>query len=84
MKTKKIKKDMSSEFSGQVAIVTGGARGIGYAVALGLAKRGGRVCLIDLKAADLADAAKKMSSVLPRAEIMSAPLPLPQLTRTAC
>jgi 3-oxoacyl-[acyl-carrier protein] reductase len=63
------------DFSGQVAVVTGGARGIGYAIAAGLLNRGARVCLIDLNASDLDAAAKKLGSAIPRAEIMSALTP---------
>jgi len=39
-----------SELSGQVAIVTGGASGIGAAVARRLAERGARVVVADLQA----------------------------------
>lgn len=37
-----------AQFDGQVLIVTGGARGIGEAVARGFLKRGGRVLLADV------------------------------------
>ncbi|QPP10108.1 SDR family oxidoreductase [Streptomyces bathyalis] len=36
------------EFGGQVAVVTGGASGIGLAVSTELARRGARVCVLDL------------------------------------
>ena len=47
---------MATDFTGQVAIVTGSARGIGFAVATELAKRGASVVLVDLKADALAPA----------------------------
>ena len=42
---------MSTEFQDRVALVTGGASGIGKAVALALAARGARVGICDLNAA---------------------------------
>jgi NAD(P)-dependent dehydrogenase (short-subunit alcohol dehydrogenase family) len=36
------------DLSGQVAVVTGGARGLGYSMARALARRGVDVCLLDL------------------------------------
>ncbi len=40
-----------SEFGGQVAVVTGGAEGIGFATSKLLAERGARVCILDVNAA---------------------------------
>ena len=39
---------MDDEFSGQVAVVTGGGRGIGYAIARMLLERGARVAILDI------------------------------------
>src|SRR5215468_2504103 len=41
------------DFSGQVGVVTGAARGLGRAFALGLARAGMSVALIDLREAEL-------------------------------
>ncbi|MCU1675783.1 MAG: short-chain dehydrogenase [Frankiales bacterium] len=46
----------AAEFAGLVAIVTGGASGIGLATALALAARGATVAALDLNAAGLPDA----------------------------
>lgn len=51
----------------EVAIVTGGARGIGFAVASKLIERGARVCLLDLSA----DALEVAAAKLPRAQVMT-------------
>jgi 3-oxoacyl-[acyl-carrier protein] reductase len=45
------------ELEGQVAVVTGGARGIGFAVAEALAQAGAKVALVDINGADTRDAA---------------------------
>jgi NAD(P)-dependent dehydrogenase (short-subunit alcohol dehydrogenase family) len=47
---------MSGTLEGNVAIVTGGAQGIGNAIAKGLAAEGARVAVVDLKRADEAAA----------------------------
>eukprot|EP00656_Telonema_subtile_P019549 TRINITY_DN20783_c0_g1_i1.p1 TRINITY_DN20783_c0_g1~~TRINITY_DN20783_c0_g1_i1.p1 ORF type:complete len:251 (+),score=62.43 TRINITY_DN20783_c0_g1_i1:154-906(+) len=48
-------------FAGQVAIVTGGARGIGYGVASGLARGGAHVVLVDVGEAELATASQELN-----------------------
>ena len=60
---------MATDFTGQVAIVTGSARGIGFAVAAELAKRGASVVLVDLKADALASAAKLLQQRVPGAAV---------------
>ena len=47
--------------SGSVAVVTGGAAGIGLAAAMGFAARGMRVCIADLGAGRLAQAAARLA-----------------------
>ena len=44
--------------SSNVAVITGGASGIGFAAAVNFARRGMRICIADLGAARLAAAAK--------------------------
>ncbi len=48
---------MSAELDGKVAIVTGGAQGIGRAIAEGLAAQGARIVIADLRGAQEAAAA---------------------------
>ncbi|MFO0996345.1 MAG: SDR family oxidoreductase [Alphaproteobacteria bacterium] len=49
------------EFEGQVGIITGGANGIGLAIAKLLAERGGSVALWDVDGAKVASAAESLS-----------------------
>ena len=49
-------------FSGQVAVVTGGAQGIGFGVAAHLGALGARVALFDMQADKLAEAAAALAS----------------------
>ncbi|KAL1504072.1 hypothetical protein AB1Y20_010482 [Prymnesium parvum] len=53
------------DFSGQVAVVTGGAQGIGLAVGTALARRGARVCLVDLSEARLHAALAQLQTDAP-------------------
>jgi NAD(P)-dependent dehydrogenase (short-subunit alcohol dehydrogenase family) len=52
----------------QVAVVTGGASGIGLAAAMRFAQAGMKVCIADLGADRLAEAAAKLSAVAPHGE----------------
>lgn len=42
--------DFTNDFAGRTAVVTGGASGIGNAIARALAARGGRVAIVDVRA----------------------------------
>ena len=48
-----------------VAVITGGASGIGLAAAMRLARLGLKVCIVDIEADRLGEAATKLSSVAP-------------------
>ncbi|MEM7461382.1 MAG: SDR family NAD(P)-dependent oxidoreductase [Pseudomonadota bacterium] len=50
------------DLSGEVAIVTGGAQGIGFAVAKRLAASGAKICIWDLSEELLADAGKEIGA----------------------
>jgi NAD(P)-dependent dehydrogenase (short-subunit alcohol dehydrogenase family) len=52
--------------SGAVAVITGGASGIGLAAATRFARSGLRVCIADTNAAGLAEAAAALASVAPK------------------
>ena len=54
-----------------VAVITGGASGIGLAAALAFARVGLKVCIADVDQARLAEAATKLSSVTPATHVMT-------------
>jgi NAD(P)-dependent dehydrogenase (short-subunit alcohol dehydrogenase family) len=56
---------MSTAFEGQTAIVTGGSRGIGLAIATALASRGSNVAICGGDPAHLADAGARLAKVAP-------------------
>jgi len=53
---------MTTDFRNKVALVTGGARGIGYASARMMARRGARLVLVDIDADRVATAAAELAS----------------------
>jgi len=54
----------SGRFKGKVALITGGARGIGFAAAQRIASEGGRVALADIDAAAAEAAAKRLPDAI--------------------
>ncbi|MVT50855.1 SDR family NAD(P)-dependent oxidoreductase [Bradyrhizobium yuanmingense] len=54
-----------------VAVITGGAAGIGFAAATAFARAGMKVCIADVDEARLAEAATKLSSVTSAANVMT-------------
>jgi hypothetical protein len=60
---------------GNVAVITGGASGIGLAAAMRFARLGLKVCIADIGADRLGEAATKLSSIAPggAGSIMTAP-----------
>jgi NAD(P)-dependent dehydrogenase (short-subunit alcohol dehydrogenase family) len=49
-------------FAGQVAVITGGAGGIGFALAEAAAARGAKIVLADIREAELANAERKLAA----------------------
>ncbi len=54
----------AGRFEGRVALVTGGARGIGFAAAQRIAAEGGRLALADIDAAAAAEAARALPGAI--------------------
>jgi NAD(P)-dependent dehydrogenase (short-subunit alcohol dehydrogenase family) len=54
-----------------VAVITGGASGIGFAAAAAFARNGMKVCIADVDQARLADAATRLSSLTSAAHVMT-------------
>lgn len=54
-----------------VAVITGGASGIGFAAAIAFARAGMKVCVADVDEARLAETATKLSSVTATANVMT-------------
>jgi NAD(P)-dependent dehydrogenase (short-subunit alcohol dehydrogenase family) len=54
-----------------VAVITGGASGIGFAAALAFARDGMKVCIADVDQARLAEAAIRLSSVTSATDVMT-------------
>ncbi|MDN5003592.1 SDR family NAD(P)-dependent oxidoreductase [Bradyrhizobium sp. GCM10027634] len=55
---------------GNVAVITGGASGIGFAAAMAFARAGMKVCVADVDEGRLTEAAKKLSSIAGAANVM--------------
>ncbi|WP_420365181.1 GolD/DthD family dehydrogenase [Curtobacterium sp. L3-7] len=53
--------DLTNDFTGRTAIVTGGASGIGNAIARALAERGARVAIVDVRSDGASDAAAALT-----------------------
>lgn len=58
-------------FSGKSVIITGAGSGLGRAAALQIAKENGKLTLVDLNAAGLAETEREIRSIAPEAEILS-------------
>jgi NAD(P)-dependent dehydrogenase (short-subunit alcohol dehydrogenase family) len=66
-----IVRDNNNGFKGRKVLVTGGARGIGYAIARAAARAGAAVALLDLEQASLDEAAAKLHGEVPSAEVLT-------------
>jgi gluconate 5-dehydrogenase len=58
------------DLSGRSAIITGGSKGLGLAMAAGLASAGANVILVNRNAAEGADAAEELSKLYNRITIL--------------
>ena len=56
---------------GNVAVVTGGASGIGFAAAMAFARAGMKVCIVDVDESHLSEAATKLSSIAGASNVMT-------------
>ncbi|QOZ74875.1 short-chain dehydrogenase [Bradyrhizobium sp. CCBAU 53351] len=54
-----------------VAVITGGASGIGFAAAVAFARAGMKLCIVDVDEPRLAEAAARLSSVTTAADVMT-------------
>lgn len=70
------------DLNGKCAVITGGARGIGYAITERLLKSGARCCLWDIDATALADAQKTLAS-LGKVEVAAVDITNPQAAASA-
>ena len=64
---------------GKVAVVTGGGRGLGRAMALALGQAGADLVLVSRTEADLKEASGKLSSLAPARKVLTIPADLSQL-----
>jgi len=62
-----------------VAVITGGASGIGLAAASAFARAGMKVCIVDVDQARLADAATKLSSIAGAGNVMTSAIDVSQI-----
>jgi NAD(P)-dependent dehydrogenase (short-subunit alcohol dehydrogenase family) len=60
-----------ADIKDNVAVITGGASGIGFAAAAAFARNGVKVCIADVDQARLADAATRLSSLTSAAHVMT-------------
>ncbi|WP_250893333.1 GolD/DthD family dehydrogenase [Curtobacterium aurantiacum] len=70
--------DLTNDFSGRTAVVTGGASGIGNAIARALAARGARVAVVDVRA----DGARSAAAHLPSSALPGSAAPVTTGTDT--
>ena len=66
-----------------VAVITGGAAGIGFAAATSFARAGMKVCIADVDEARLAEGATKLSSVTSAANVMTSAVDVSKIESVA-